>query len=127
MSIAQLNNPYLRACIHPNVRLYSPFTMRWVILPEVYKEMHLEIERKLQNCNWCTLIPDRWTGPFRQTEFLGLACQLINSSFEREIIILGMEVMNNGHSAEEVKKAIENIVNKYNFDKNNCKGKYKLQ
>jgi hypothetical protein len=46
---------------------------------------------------------------------------LINENFERSIIILGLERMRNGHAAEETKQAIEDIVNRYNFDKTKIK------
>ncbi len=37
------------------------------------------------------------------------------------MIVIGMTEMVQGHSAEESKKALEKIINKYNFDKNKIK------
>ena len=56
------------------------------------------------------------------TFFIGLGAQLINSCFEKELLILGMAELTEGHSAERIKESIENIVNKYNFDKSKVKG-----
>ena len=56
-------------------------------------------------------------------EYLGLAAQLTNGAFEKEIIIIGMEVLTKGHAAEEVQEAIEKIVNRYTFDKSKVLGK----
>lgn len=119
-AIAQMNNPYLRACIHPNAQLFSPFTFRFKILPEVFNQMNEEITKKLKECSSVTLIPDGWTGTF---EYLGLAAQLTNGAFEKEIIIIGMKVLTKGHAAEEVQEAIEKIVNRYTFDKSKVLGK----
>ena len=41
--------------------------------------------------------------------------------FHREILILGIEKIEGGHSAENIKKAVEMIVNKYKFDKSKIK------
>ena len=76
--------------------------------------------KKLKECSSVTLIPDGWTGTF---EYLGLAAQLTNGAFEKEIIIIGMEVLAKGHAAEEVQEAIEKIVNRYTFDKSKVLGK----
>ena len=56
------------------------------------------------------------------TFFIGLDAQLINSCFEKELLILGMAELTEGHSAERIKESIENIVNKYDFDKSKVKG-----
>jgi len=63
--------------------------------------------------------------------FQGLCAQLINNSFETEILILGMVKMENatingityeGQCAENVGAAIEKIVNLYSFDKSKING-----
>lgn len=85
--------------------------------------MHNEIERKLIEADAVTLITDGWTGQFNNAEYLGLGAQLITHTFEKELIIIGMVELENGHSAIETKKAIESMVNKYvKFDKNKIKG-----
>ena len=52
----------------------------------------------------------------------GLGAQIINSCFEKELLILRMAELTEGNSAERIKESIENIVNKYNFDKSKVKG-----
>jgi hypothetical protein len=51
-----------------------------------------------------------------------VAAQLTNGSFDKQIVVLGMVEMKNGHRAEEVKKAIEQVVNQYKFDKRKIRG-----
>ena len=60
-----------------------------------------------------------------------MGAQTINTSFDRENMILGMtEIINNeidgvtyeGACAENIKCAIEKIVNEFNFDKSKIKG-----
>ena len=48
----------------------------------------------------------------------GLAAVLLNKNLERETLILGLKRLLEGHSAEKVQKAIEEIVKSYDFDKN---------
>jgi hypothetical protein len=65
-----------------------------------------------------------------------LGAQLINDSFERETLILGMVEMENatingityeGQCAENVGAAIEKIINKFSFDKSKIKGIFDLK
>jgi hypothetical protein len=49
--------------------------------------------------------------------FLGLAAMIINDKFEKEIIIIGLTEMSLPQNAENVKKAIESIINGFNFNK----------
>jgi hypothetical protein len=51
-----------------------------------------------------------------------VAAQLTNGSFDKQIVVLGMVEMENGHRAEEVKKANEQVVNQYKFDKRKIRG-----
>ena len=53
---------------------------------------------------------------------MALCAQTINNSWEIELIVVGMVEMVNGHSAEEVKIAIEKMVNEYEFDKSKIQG-----
>ena len=61
----------------------------------------------------------------------GLGAQLINSCFEKQKLILGMVEITDttidgtkyvGQCAENIKAAIENIVNRYKFDKSKING-----
>lgn len=56
---------------------------------------------------------------------LGLAAQVVSASFEKEVVILGMQTMVR-HTAEDVKRAIEAIVNDYDFDKSKIVGKQEV-
>lgn len=111
-----------RDIVDPRIRIYSVFTFRYKILEAVFKQMLTEIERKLNDCDIVTLITDGWTGQFNNIEFMGLGAQLIYESFDKELVIIGMIELKNGHSAVETKNAIESMVNKYNFDKSKIKG-----
>ena len=72
------------------------------------------------------MIPDFWTQPNVKIEYLGLAALLINKSFKKELVILGFVEMREGHTAEQTKMAIENIVNKFKFKKSKIQGKLYL-
>jgi hypothetical protein len=63
--------------------------------------------------------------------FSGLAAQLINSCFEKQKVVLGMieitdttinDITYMGQCAENIKAAIEKIVNEYKFDKSKIIG-----
>jgi hypothetical protein len=41
----------------------------------------------------------------------------MTNSFDQDLVVLGIKRLQNGHAAEELKIAIEEIVNSYQFDK----------
>jgi hypothetical protein len=47
----------------------------------------------------------------------GVGAVLITPKFDRELVILGLERLKDGHSAESTNTAIMKIVNSYGFDK----------
>ena len=46
-----------------------------------------------------------------------MAAQLIYTCFEKELIVIRMVPLVDGHAAEEIKNTIEKIVNSYSLDK----------
>ena len=50
-------------------------------------------------------------------DFMGLAAAFITPNYKRDIVVIGMTLMNGSHNAENIKLAIEKIVNEYSFDK----------
>lgn len=58
------------------------------------------------------------------SDFLALAASCSNSSFEKEIIVIGMMKMPipGNHTAENIKICIEKIIGEYKFDKSKIVG-----
>lgn len=52
----------------------------------------------------------------------GLAANLINISMDKDLLVLEMDELVDGNSAENIKKSIEKIINKFSFDKYKIKG-----
>lgn len=115
-SLNQLKIPYLRNIISPDLRIPSYYSFRKNILPEVMAKLHEAIETKLNNAVTISLIVDTWTNTVG-SEFLALSAITTNEALEKEFMVIGFLVLQNGHSAERIKEAIETIINKYNFDK----------
>jgi hypothetical protein len=79
------------------------------------------IETKLQSAESICLIVDLWCKNSR--DFISLAAVMTNSCHERFICVIDMQRMEANHTAENIKKAIEEMINKKNFDKKKIKGK----
>jgi hypothetical protein len=80
------------------------------------------IESKLNASDSIILVTDGWTRQFSNIEYFALCAQTINNSWETELIVIGMVELLNGHSAGEIKKSIEKMINEYNFDKSKITG-----
>jgi hypothetical protein len=51
------------------------------------------------------------------TDFLALGAAIVNAFFDKELLIIGMVRMPGAHNAENIKKAIESILNNLDFNK----------
>ena len=121
-ALNQLKNPLFTKILDPSIKLYSIKTFRYKLLPAIFEKLNKEIERKLKNATYVTLLTDAWTGQLSNVEFLALGAQIIDNLFNQEILIIGMVEIVGGHCAENIQAAIEKIINQYNFDKNKIKG-----
>jgi copper chaperone CopZ len=62
------------------------------------------------------LISDIWTSK-SISDYLALAARIVKDSFESESLIIGITKMSGSHCVENIKKAIETIINELNFNK----------
>ena len=85
------------------------------------KKLSDAIEIKLQKAESICLIVDIWCKNSR--DFISLAASVINKNNERSILTIDMQRMQSNHTAENVKKAIEEMINNKNFDKTKISGK----
>jgi len=59
------------------------------------------------------------------SDYIGLSASLRYESSQKEVIVIGFERMTGRHTAQNVKSAIEKILNSYSFDKKKISGNYK--
>ena len=79
--------------------------------------MHAKkVNQKLTEAVSICLVTDIWSS-VAVVLFLGLAAMIINDKFIKEIIVIGLTEIRLPQNAENVKKAIETIINGYNFNK----------
>lgn len=115
-ALDQINNQFLRKVLCPNIKVYSVWTFRYKLIPAVMKKLKSSITQKLNMAEFITLVTDGWTGQFSNMEYWAVCAQTVNSSWQTELITIGMVETPRGHSAEELQIAIQNIVNEFNFD-----------
>ena len=110
----QLKNPTLRACF--KLKLPCERTFVTTYLPTVREKVYGKIGELLASCENACLITDIWTNK-QMLDFMGLVACTIDSVFRRQFIVIGMCLMPGNHCAENIKKAIEQLVNRYDFNK----------
>ena len=79
------------------------------------------INEKLVDAVSVCLVSDIWTNK-QMLDFLVLSANIINNNFEKKAIVIGMMLMPGNHCAENIKIAIEELVNRYSFDKSKIHG-----
>ena len=88
------------------------FTFRYTKLPKCFEQMKKIIDSELSNAKTISLITDIWTNKIL-ADFIALAAIIVNESFEKELLVIGMAPMSGDHTAENVKFEIEKNVNSY--------------
>ena len=87
-----------------------------IILKNMFSFLNNQISNKLIDAKFITLITDIWTN-VQMTDFLALGAAIVNAFFDKELLIIGMVRMLEAHNAENIKKAIESILNNLDFNK----------
>ena len=122
-SASELENLHLRVILKKaNIIFPGPKTFSKSFLPNAMSILKSEINAKLQNAVCITLITDIWTNK-QMIDFIGLAACLVNSDFQKEILVIDMIKMSGAHNHLNIKNAIETMVNKFDFDKSRLIGK----
>lgn len=97
-------------------KLPSQRTFTDSILPELMNKLYKSLDNKLIDSENVSFMSDIWTNR-QMLDLIGLAASTINIDFKRETIVIGMTLMPGNHCAEFIQKAIEQQVNRYDFDK----------
>jgi len=85
-------------------------------MPEVLNHLYLLIENKLETAKTVCLVVDLWTNLIN-SDYIALGAVITNNTFDRKMIIVNMMRMVGMHNSENVKLAIEAMINKFQFDK----------
>jgi len=118
----ELENEHLRNFMNRyNVKLPNRKSFTNELIPSLVKNLKVKIELKLQEGFSITLIVDIWSS-HQMADFIGLCACIIDKYFNKKLLVLGFTRMPGPHTAENIKIAIESIVNQYNFDKSKIKG-----
>ena len=91
--------------------------MRNDVIPGIVKNLRSVFSDKLRSAQAVSLIVDLWTNKINK-DFIALSAVIINKEWNRELLILDMRRMDGmGHNAENIQRAVEIMVNRYDFDK----------
>ena len=117
-SLAELKNKFFRKLM-VKAKIKTPDYRTFVngLLPKVMQEIHEKILSKLNQATSISLITDIWTNK-QLKDFIAVVASIINTKFQKELVVIGFSRMPGKHNAENVKKAVEVNVDKYEFDKN---------
>jgi hypothetical protein len=83
-------------------------------------DLYSILQDKLKQAESICLIVDIWTNNVN-SDFIGLAAVVTDPKLNRELHVINMMRMPGPHSAEVIKTAIEQMVNRYDFDKSKIK------
>lgn len=110
-----LSNKHLRSILTVKLKP-SRYSFKNVFIPEMMSHLNNALSQKLRNASYIHLITDIWTN-INTIDFLGLAVVCVFNDMKKEIFTIGLTPMEGSHCAENVKKAIETIINKLEFNK----------
>jgi uncharacterized protein (UPF0218 family) len=79
--------------------------MRNNLIPTLYHGMFEKLQEKLSSAAFVCLITDIWSNTNMEAK-IGVGVSIINTDFERETFIIGLNKMESPHTAEKVKIGI---------------------
>ena len=115
----ELENPYLRDLIPFKVPCTETFSE--TIIKKVLEMVQDIILKKLNDAKSICLISDIWSNK-QMLAFMGLVAIITNKYFEKELVVIGMIDMPLRHCAEDIKLAVETIVNSFKYDYSKING-----
>ena len=124
-ALKELENPNLVNALDPSIKCIKTDSFRNTILPDILKKLKNAFSIKLKSAVTVSLIVDIWTNAMNSS-YLALGAAITNISLEREVMVIGMIKMEDEHSAENVKKAIEAIINPLDFNVEKIHGNTKI-
>jgi hypothetical protein len=116
---SELENPYLRDLIPFKVPCTETFSE--TIIKKVLEMVQDIILKKLNDAKSICLISDIWSNK-QMLAFMGLVAIITNKYFGKELLVIGMIDMPLRHCAEDIKLAVETIVNSFKFDYSKING-----
>ena len=124
-SLLQIKNPDFLRIVKPSIRnaITSYYSFRYKKMPELFKILKNCIGERLHQANNISLVTDIWTNSV-MADFIGVAAFCSYELGYSELLIIGLNKMDGKHEAEVIKKAIENIINKYSFNKKKISGNF---
>lgn len=116
-SMIALKNKHLRDYMsRHNIKLPCHNTFVDSYIPNVLSKLYKVIESRLQKASCISLIADIWTNK-NMLDFIGVAANLTYRNFQSECLVIGLMEMKERHTHSAIKKAIEQVLSNYDFDK----------
>jgi hypothetical protein len=115
-ALSNFDNKHFRELLYKYSKVPCSKTFKSVILDDVYYAVKHELNNLLSNAVSVLVISDIWTNK-QMLDFMKIAVNIIDKYFVKHTMVIGLEIMPGRHNAENIKKAIEDIVNSYDFNK----------
>ena len=108
ISLNQLENENFARCLR--MEITSVRTFRYDRLPKAYELLKDLINKKLNEAITICLITDIWTN-IVIADFIALCAMILNKNHHHEFLVIGMTSMPGNHTAENIKKVLEYLIN----------------
>ncbi len=105
--------------INPELKIPSYYAFRYKFLPNILKSLQKEIEKRLNDSIYISIIPDNWE--YNLQHYIGLAAKLTYKNYAHDVVVLGICPIE-GSTAELLQRSIEKIIGRYQFDYKKIKG-----
>lgn len=120
-SMIELENKHLQHICNKVLKLPTIHSFKHNILPKVMALLHQIIEKKLQKAVFISTTTDIWTNK-QMYDFIAVSANTISQDAAIASIVIGMIPMPGRHDAEHIKIAVEEIINRFEFDKSKLIG-----
>lgn len=113
ISLLALKDKYLQQLLPVKI---TEYTFKNTFLPDMLTRLKDELSFKLRSSIFINLVTDIWSNK-AMISYLALAAATITENFKTETFIIGFCKMPTKHNAENIKLAVEEIINELEFNK----------
>ena len=108
-----VSDPFFIHLMHKFAPTYTMPSRHYLtsnILPDLMKDVNIQIQQLVQECLFCSLTTDIWTAPHALDSFISLTIHLISKVYQRHTAVLRCKFIEKNHTGENITSLLNDML-----------------
>ena len=108
-----VSDPFFIHLLHKFAPTYTMPSRHYLtsnILPNLLKDVNIQIQQLVQECLFCSLTTDIWTAPHALDSFISLTIHLISKVYQRHTAVLRCKFIEKNHTGENITSLLNEMI-----------------